>query len=227
MEPASTAIGQARALLDPTGSQAFSDAKLLPYLNIAARQMRTEGASKREATFAEAVVVLQDVPAGTLNLSAYIQPGKVLATLANPLMIWEKVAGTTDDNYFPVRRVDELPSRIQQNYLLEYQWLGGNVVFLGATQALDIKIQFEQVWPAIKGPEDALPAIDIAGILGYWTAGLYARAMREETLAQTYIAEARHLLYRWLNEQVKDAQNITRRPRPFRPHDDPSYIRQL
>lgn len=227
MESASTAIGRARVLLDPTGSDRFSDAKLIPYLNIAYSQLRDEGITAREVTFAEAVAELQNVPAGTFDLSAYVKPGAVLASLANPITIWEKPAGSSDDSYQPVQRVNELPARTQTNYLLEYEWLGGDIVFLGATQNLDLKVRYEQIFPPLKAGEDALGAIGVANILGYWTAGIVCRALREETLAQTYIAEARHLLFMWISKQIKDSQGIVRQPRRFRPHEDSSFIRQL
>jgi hypothetical protein len=217
MEAASTALGRAQALLDPTGNGLFSTARLMPYLNIAYSSMRDEGISQREITAAEAVLVLANVAAGTTDLGQYVKPGGTLQNLANPIAIMEKPAGTDDDNYQEVARVTELIPRIQESYNLTYEWRGGNIFFIGATQNLDLQIRYEQLWPSIATPDQALSAVGIANILGYWTAGLMCAAMREQTLSAGYIAEAKHLIFLWKVRQVLDSQAITRRPQRFRP----------
>lgn len=220
MQPASTAIARAQALLDPTGSEMFSAARLMPYLNIAYSALRDEGVAAREVTAAEAVVIIPAFPAYATDLGAYIAPGGVLQNLAAPLTIRERQAGTDANNWFEMERTAELPARPADDLNRSYEWRGGNIYFIGATQALDLEVRFEQLWPALASGSQALGAIGIATILGYWTAGLMATAMREQALGQQYIAEARHLLYRWVQRQIMDAQGETRRPRPFR---DPGW----
>lgn len=220
MEPASTAIGRAQALLDPTGQGLFSSERLMPYLNIAYSALRDEGIASREVTAAEAVVILPAVAPNTRSLGAYITPGGVLANLAAPLTIRERQAGTDDNNWFGMERVAELPSRTPDDLNRSYEWRGGNVYFIGATQPLDLEVRYEQLWPALADSTSPLGAIGVATILGYWTAGLMATAMREQALGQQYIAEARHLLFRWVQRQILGAQRDTRRQRPFR---DPGW----
>lgn len=220
MQPASTAIARAQALLDPTGGDMFPAARLMPYLNIAYSALRDEGVAAREVTAAEAVIVIPNFPAYAKDLGAYIAPGGVLANLAAPLTIRERQAGTDANNWFEMERTPELPARLADDLNRSYEWRGGNIYFIGATQALDLEVRFEQLWPALASGSQALGAIGIATILGYWTAGLMATAMREQALGQQYIAEARHLLYRWVQRQIMDAQAETRRQRPFR---DPGW----
>lgn len=220
MQAAQTAIARAQALLDPTGQGLFTAARLMPYLNIAYSALRDEGVASREVTAAEAVVVIPGFAANTISLAAYVAPGGVLQNLASPLTIWERQAGTDDNNWFELERVAELPARTPDDLLRSYEWRGGNVFFLGANQALDLKVRYEQIWPAIGSGTDALAAVGIATILGYWTAGLMATAMREQQMGALYIAEARHLLFRWIQRQIMDSQGETRRPRPFR---DPGW----
>lgn len=220
MEAASTAIARAQALLDPTGQGLFTAERLMPYLNIAYSSLRDEGVASREVTAAEAVVILPNFPAYTTSLAAYVAPGGVLQNMATPLSIRERQAGTDDNNWFGMEKTSALPSRTADDLLRSYEWRGGDVYFIGATQPLDLEVRFEQLWPAIGAPEQALAAIGVATILGYWTAGLMAAAMREQTLGASYVAEARHLLFRWVQRQIMDAQRITRRPRPFR---DPGW----
>lgn len=216
MEAAQTAIARAQALLDPTGQGLFSAQRLMPYLNIAYSSLRDEGLAQRDITATEAVTVVPGVPAYTRDLSAYVAPNGALANLAAPIAIWEKPAGSGDDNYTEMHRVDELEPRSPEELNRGFEWRGGNVCFTGATQALDLQVRYEQIWPALQTPASALGAIGIATILGYWTAGLMAVAMREEALGGQYIAEARHLLFGWVQRQVMDSQAVVRRPRPFR-----------
>ncbi|HXE30742.1 MAG TPA: hypothetical protein VN515_02950 [Terriglobales bacterium] len=215
MEAAQTAIGRAQALLDPTGQGLFSATRLMPYLNIAYSALRDEGVAQREVTAAEAVVILPNVAAYTADLGSYVAPAGVLSNLAAPLRLREKPAGSDDNNYTEVARVEALPDRTPDDRNRVYEWRGGNLYLPGAQQALDLEVRFEQLWPVLTGPGDALAAIGVATILGYWTAGLMATAMREQELGQQYIAEARHLLFRWVQRQVLDSQTITRRPRPY------------
>ena len=216
MDSAFTAITRAQALLDPTGQGLFPAARLLPYLNIAYAELRDEGVNAREVTVSTAVVVLPAFPAYRVDLGAYVTPGGVLEALANPLLVRERPAGGRPEDYTEVRPVAELPARSPQPRLREYAWRGGNLFFVGATQALDLEVRFEQLLPAIKDVNEPLLAVGVANILGYWTAAKMALAMREGQLAATYEARARHLLYLWTSGQVKDAQVIVRRPRPFR-----------
>lgn len=215
MEAAQTAIARAQALLDPTGQGLFTAARLMPYLNLAYASLRDEGVAAREVTAAEAVVVLPNVAAYTKDLGAFVAPGGMLANLASPISIREKPAGTDDNNYFEVTRVDELTPRTPDDLNRVYEWRGGNMYFIGARQPLDLEVRFEQLWPAIADAGQALGAIGVASILGYWTAGLMATAMREQALGAQYIAEARHLTYRWIQRQIMSAQSVTRRPRPY------------
>jgi hypothetical protein len=217
MDSANTAIGRAQALLDPTGQGLFTAQRLMPYLNIAYASLRDEAVASRMVTASEAVVVLPGVPAGTKDLSVYVAPGGVLQSLAAPLSVREKPAGAGDEEYTEVARVDELPAREPDGRLREYEWRGGNVYFIGATEPLDLEVRFEQIWPVIQTPSQALGAIGIANILGFWTAGLMCVAMREAQLGAGYVAEARHQLFVWIQRQVMDSQHVTRRPRPYNP----------
>lgn len=223
MEAAQTAIARAQALLDPTGQGLFTPQRLMPYLNIAYASLRDEGVAAREVTAAEAVVTLPAVTAYTKDLGAYVAPGGVLQNLAAPVSIQEKPAGADDSQYTGVVRVDVLEERTPDELNRQYEWRGGNIYMVGATQPLDLLIRFEQIWPAIQEPTQALGAIGIATILGYWTAGLMCTAMREQQLGAAYVAEARHLLFVWMQRQVMDSQNVTRRPRPYNPPGGGAY----
>jgi hypothetical protein len=215
MEAAQTAIARAQALLDPTGQGLFTVARLMPYLNLAYASLRDEGVAAREVSAMETVVVLPNLAAYTKDLGAFTAPGGLLENLASPISIREKPAGTDDNNYFDVTRVDELTPRTPDDRNRVYEWRGGNLYFIGATQPLDLEVRFEQLWPAISAASQPLGAIGVASILGYWTAGLMATAMREQQLGAQYIAEARHLTYRWIQRQIMGAQSVTRRPRPY------------
>ncbi|MHB8734380.1 MAG: hypothetical protein ACYC6M_03660 [Terriglobales bacterium] len=216
MDSAFTAIARAQALLDPTGQGLFPAARLLPYLNIAYSELRDEGVNAREITVSEAVVVLPAFKAYTADLGSYVAPGGVLEALANPLLVRERPAGGRPEDYTEVAPVALLAARSPAPRLQQYEWRGGNLYFVGATQDLDLEVRYEQILPAIKDVNDPLLAVGVANILGYWTAAKMAQAMREYQLAATYEARARHLLYLWASGQVKDAQAIVRRPRPFR-----------
>lgn len=216
METAATALATARALLDPTGQGLFTDAALLPYLNVAYRAIRDEVTAIREWSANEAVTMLYAVPPQTGSLSAYQVQGGELADLEQPIAIRERPAGTTPESFQEVRQVAELPSRSPDLLLHEYEWRGDGIYFVGASQALDLEIRYVRVWPTIQSAADCLAVGALANTLGWWTAALMAFALREEAQAQQYLAAARHLLYQRVNDFVKTSQITLRRPRPYR-----------
>jgi hypothetical protein len=133
-------------------------------------------------------------------------------------MIHERPAGSTPEDYTLVERTDVLPNRSPEDRFREYEWRGGNIFVIGATQNLDLKVRYDQIWPAITGADQPMGAQDIGNILGYWTAGLMGNAMGNQDWGTALVQEARHQLYLWSAKQVKDAQAVPHHPRPFSEH---------
>lgn len=216
MDTAADALAIARALLDPTGQGLFPDAALMPYLNAAYRAIGDEVVTIREWTANEAVAALPALPAYTTTLAAFQAPGQPLAALEQPIAIREKPAGAPPEDYQEVRLVDELPARSPAAFLLEYEWRGAGVVFIGASQVLDLEVRFVARWGALSAPADPLAVNGLANTLGWWTAGLMCSALREDLKSQQYLASARHFLFQRINDYVKTSQMTLRRPRPYR-----------
>lgn len=213
-DSAGDAVKFAQLLLDPTSQGLFKEAFLLPYCSAALRSVRNEITS-RAVTAPEALTVLPAVPAGTASLGGYTAPGGALALMEEPVTIREKPAGDGPEFYTAVRRVEELPPRVQVDRLLCYTWIGGSVGFLGATQALDIEVRYRAAWLPVTEAAQRLPAPGLVPTLGWWTAALVGEAMDQAQAAAGRLAEAKHLLSKWIAGRVLESQRERRRPRHF------------
>lgn len=215
MDTCGDALAFARALLDPTSQGLYPDPFLLPRLNAALLTLRGAIVSP-EVTSLEAVAEINGLPAGTLTLDGYMQAGGVLAGFELPLALYEKQAGATPEDYMEVALVEELPRRSPDLYLRAFEFRGGHVVFLGATQALDLEVRYRAAWPPMRQPADALPARGLVPALGFATASLVAAAMGQDPVAAAFDAKAAKALFDWKNARMHEAQAVVRRPRPFR-----------
>lgn len=214
-ETAADALTVAQRQLDPTGQGLFPDSYVLGYIDTAAKSLRNRILA-REITLTEKLVNITAFPANTTDLSAYLLAGQPLADLVEVDAIREKQSGTDDNNYTEVARMEELPGRTPYDLLLEYEWRGGAVYFIGANQTLDLQIRYRATWPAITSTTQTLPAPGLAVILGLWGAALVLDSLGSDQRAQALLAEARHLQAGWTQQRILEAQLQTIRPKPFR-----------
>ncbi|MGH8506987.1 MAG: hypothetical protein ACRD1M_06815 [Terriglobales bacterium] len=205
MSALATAIELAQGLLDPFGQGIFTFERLEPYLQIAYDRLRDDGMASRELALVSAQVMLT-LPAGSTNLQDHVGLGGGLENMARPICIRQRAADRGKDAEW--RYVIAGYSVGPSEWVPGYDWWGGDVRFRAADRELQFDVLHEQLWLA-QLPR-ALPARGLAEVLGYWTAGLMATAMREQQLGAGYVAEARHLLFRWAERQKIEAERPVR-----------------
>lgn len=219
MDTAADVVAQAQLLLDPTGQSLYSDKFLLSYANKALTEIRATILST-EVTQIEASAQVLALPPGMTNLDAYTAAGQPLALMEQPLSIREKPAGTDSFNYTDLRRVDRLPARDADSRLGVFEWTGGRVLLLGATQPMDLDLRVKAAWPPLTQMTTQLPVAGLTPAASWWAAALVRQAA-DSPQAPLLMATATKLLARWTQSRILDSQAVTRRPRPYR--DQPRW----
>lgn len=204
-----------RSLLDDPQADWATDAYLQPHLNLAYRNLEMElGAYGMAAD--QNVAVIPNLPPGTTDLSSYAAPGGPLAAMWQPLTLYERPAGASDNDWQLLRPSDNLPPLPPRPFCQIWEFRLGAIHLPPASQALDLQVRFEELFPALTDPDQPLRLTGGTHLLAYSTAALVARARGAQDLAMAYAAEAerqRQLLLMRLNREL---QGITCRQRPYR-----------
>ena len=159
MRTISDAMGYVTALLgDPKGAW-VKDAYVLPLMNVTCADIILFLKNGSGLNLA-AVVPILDVPAGTSSLypwqGANLKPGQdpnksnprpVLAGLTDPLEIFVKPAGSSSENYAPVRQRSTLP-HFNPNWnasnsfgsMMYWNWIGNQLRITPVNVNVDIEL---------------------------------------------------------------------------------------
>lgn len=215
MDNATVSLTLARALLDDPEQDWATDDYLRPFLNLAYRALAMQLGAYR-IPFDDRVVIVPSVPAGTTDLGAFIQPGGPLAAMWQPVDLFERASGGDDTQWRPMSRVSDLPPSGPQAYYEFWEYREGNICFPPSNQVLDLRVRFEEIFPALAAPGDPIRIIGGAQALAYSAASLASRSRGNRDLAVDLDALAQRECQTMALRLVQESQNVTRRQRPFR-----------
>lgn len=215
MDNASVSLGLARALLDDPEQDWATDNYLRPFLNLAYRALAMQLGAYC-IPFEDRVVVLPGMAAGTTDLGAFVQPGGPLAAMWQPVDLFERASGEDDTQWRPMCRVSDLPPSGPQAYLEFWEYREGNIYFPPSNQVVDLRVRFEEIFPALAAPGDPIRITGGAQALAYSAASLAARSRGNRELAVDLDALAQRETQALALRLVQESQRVTRRPRPFR-----------
>jgi hypothetical protein len=132
--------------------------------------------------------------------------------------LWEQV-GSSTVSYIPMTRVDFIPlTMVQTAQLQVWAWIGEKIQLLGATNTINVKIEFIQsVFLPIINENTPINMINSKSFLKYRTAGLCAEFIGENpTRAADLNTLAQLAVDRTLGISAKGRQSIAIRRKPFR-----------
>lgn len=215
MDNALVSLGLARALLDDPEQDWATDNYLRPFLNLAYRALAMQLGTYC-IPFEDRIAVLPGIAEGTTDLSAFLAPGGPLAAMWQPVDLFERASGEDDTQWRPMRRVADLPPCGPQAYLEFWEYREGNIYFPASNQAIDLRIRFEEIFPALVAPGDPIRITGGAHALAYGAASLAARSRGNRDLAVDLDALAQRENQALALRLVQESQRVTRRPKPFR-----------
>jgi len=170
---AEVAFVTARTLLNDDAGNFYTDAVLLPKLVEAFRMLEgklriTDGSIMKD----EAVV----------NVGISVNQFPTLPTnIIEPIMLWEKVQGSSDVTYIKMTEVLRLPFMAQTALLNYWQWDGTNVNFIaaGSSIAETVQMQFFGELAEPTSGASSLVFIQAEYYLGPMTAAIMAGSIGE------------------------------------------------
>lgn len=206
--------------MNDTARVSYTDTAILPYLNIALKELEEIFQHNNIPITNEVSGTLTPLTAGTTVVSFTSTPA-LPSNLIEIQQLWERTTGVTP--WIPMDKVEFLPlSREDQNLtqFLIWAWVDEEIRLIEATGSIDLKINYIKSIFSI--PIDIadigtnLPVINIELYIEYHTAALCAEFIGEnKTRADALEGKAIMALDRELGIPIKGRQSITTRRRPF------------
>jgi hypothetical protein len=210
---ASTVMTRSGALLNDPANATYTHALLLTHLQSAMLRLQSE------FTLNDLPVTSEETAALTIaigaNLTAASTP-PIPADLIHPYDMWEKPTGSSVDNYVIMEQVDELPNRLQDTTLNEWQWRDSEIYFVGATVAVDVKLTYEKTALVISAANTSINLLDAELYLAAQTAAFAALIMGGNAeLSQANQAMADDQIKKIIANRVKEGQNLPVRRKAY------------
>lgn len=213
----------ARALLNDTAGNVFSDAFLLPFVQMGYRKINKALGNIKSTVYIKDNVLLVVAAVSSADPSVQVSitdatapPNQLPVDLIVPMKLWERRSGSTDDFAEMTDLTDEggLPSQPQGNQLIFWEWRGDGLYFIGATQDTQIRMRYQAVPPDVASAASSVLLRDGQNALALLTAGL-AGMSRGSPLAANYQTQGDAALEAMKDSVVHQMQYQVRRRRPY------------
>lgn len=228
-QTASLALITARACLNDSAGNLFSDAVLFPYMNSVYRQVQRALSVAGGPLFIvdNAILTLAAVitidptlqtsltDAGYNNGTSVSNPPQLPTDLLEPEKLWERQTGSNQD-FTEMTDLTEhggINSVPQNQTLGVWEWRSDGLYFLGATQSNDIRIRYKKALPDFAASTDPILIPNAADCIAYNTAAMAAMA-RGSPLADKWSQAGEQALENLVAAATRREQNTPRRRRP-------------
>lgn len=214
-----------RSLLNDAPGNWATDTILLPYVNSGYRTVQRKVANAGGGGFItdNTLLVVAAVPAVSQDPSSQVvlndatpPPNQLPSNLLLPLVIKERPNLSTQDfaDMKDTTLHGGLPSRIQTQFLQEWEWRQDGIYFVGATQDTQIRLRFTAAFPDVTGPTDIILIRGAQEAIAYSGVGLSGLA-RGSPLAEKIDTLASDAIEDVIVMNVRAQQNAGVRRRPF------------
>ncbi len=151
---------------------------------------------------------------GIANFATPTLPGDMVG----PLRLQERATGSTQQfiPMFPVN--DGLPSRVKQGRLIEWEWRGDALWFVGATQSNDVRLRYNTFLPELiltgVGSPSSVLILRSDRALAYKMAQIFAEGRGSE-LAGSFETSYQAFLKRMTSRTARRKQRGQHRRKPY------------
>lgn len=208
-----------RVLMNDASGAHYTDAKLLPYFNIALNTLQEEFELHNIPVTNESTSAPILLPSGTTVLGFGTNPA-LPGNLVEIQQLWERTSGIIP--YTEMSKQEFIPHSVEDlsiTQFLIWAWVNQEIRLIESTADIEIKIDYIQsIFPVVKIDEvdNDIPVINIKSYLGYLTAALVsAFAGENESRASWLERKATQALDRALIIPIKGKQSISTRRRPY------------
>jgi len=202
----------------------YTDSVLIPFVNAIYQKLVRKLGNTAEGTFISDNNLLV-VPAIVGNPDAAIQvvindstapPNQLPIDLLQPLKLWERPNGSTDDFFEMVDLTDGggLPPEIQGQTLEVWEWRGDGIYFVGATQDTQIRLRYLKGFSDLVDGSSSTLLRNMREAVAFGTAAI-AGMSRGSQLAEKYETAAQDSTEDLLNTSARALQHRNFRMRSF------------
>lgn len=206
-------IDEAQVWLNDVGQATYTDARLIPIVKVAHREIRDRLLSLGMRTLMNQSDNV--VSAGTTS----IDMTSTTPTFLLPIKLEERLNGSTlDADYQPMKEVYMKPARDPDREFREW-WFRNNIInFIAATVDRQVRIHYYgALSPAITNGASVVNALHLQNYLSFRTAAIAARTIHEDVERSADLNEqAQAEMELLLSTFVKNEQSINTRRRPRR-----------
>jgi hypothetical protein len=212
-----------RSLLNDAAGNLFTDAVLLPYVNVGYRKTQRALANVGSGTFLSDDALLVVTAIAEVDASAQVSitdatapPNQLPPDLLVPVKLWERASGSTDEfvEMTDMTDHDGLPSQEQSLTLDYWEWRADGLYFLGATQDTQIRLRYQKSYPDLVDATSPVLIRQAQEALAYAAAAM-AGAARGAPQAARWDAAAADALDDLVVRATQREQQSGRRRRPF------------
>jgi hypothetical protein len=200
--PISTAITEAQALLNDLSGDIYTSASLLPFAKKAWRELMTR-------------LIKEGMPYPTKTnfdpIAAVAVPGVPyeVTDMLQPIRMWEKGAGETDDFYIPMAERETLPNLALDTTLKFWTWRGGVILLIGSNANRVVKTYYKYLPTVTDADFDIGLIANSQSFLASRIAAIAAFVIgANKERAEGLSGDARDALDELVTTQVKQRQNL-------------------
>ena len=218
---AEDALNLARALLNDSSGAVFTDTLLMPLLNSAYRGLQRELAENGVSVLSEQQDIDLEVNSTTgitnTELSDVSSP-QLPTDCLMPHMLWERATANTTDVFVPMEKFMSGGSMLNLQpsaYLRLWEWREDKINFIGATQAVTVRVRYEKVLSTLVLGTDPVMIRSATDPLAFATAALAARSRGARALAADLLGAAQLATENLIERYVRPEQVKGRRRKPY------------
>ena len=227
---AEDALNLARALMNDSAGNVFTDTLLMPLLNSAYRGLQRELAENGVSVMAEQQDIGLDVDGTTgmtnVEISDVSSP-QLPTDCLMPHMLWERATANSTDVFVPMEKFtsgDGMLNLQPSAYLRLWEWREDKINLIGATQAITVRVRYEKLLPLLTLGTDPVQIRSATDALGFATAALAARSRGARALAQDLLGTAQMATEQMIERYVRPEQMKGRRRMPYSYHPRVLYL---
>lgn len=214
MALASAVMDIARAKLNDTPGDVFTNAVLLPHLQSAWRVLQSQMKSNGIPTTRKQSSTLT-IPAGNVVISSNSTP-PYPTDFVEPIELWERKVGGSVEDWKLMSEGNWAPFVEQTNALRMWAWLNQEIQLIGATEDREVQIRYTANLADITSDSSNISVISSEEFLGTKTAALAAEFIgANRTRSDRLESMAQEELRKFINIAVKGMQAIKTRRIPY------------
>jgi hypothetical protein len=216
-------LNRTRVHLNDVGRKKFTNEVLLPHLWTAIEEL-DQVLAENDIDVTEEVSVNLDVPANTKRIAFTGTTPTLPVDLISVFMVEEKPDGASDSQFREMKHPPRLSVREPLPTLEEWVWKEQELKFVGASQAVDIRLTYVKGMPLPAATGTVTTALETTEIpfarglpfLSYKTAALASLIIdKNVTRAEVLHESAEVAFHRAINEAVKNQQDNPIRRRAY------------